>query len=145
MMLFRLSFKQQSCKLMKNVVILFIAVTFLSCSSGTSEKEKIYMAGSLMEKLRHHAAYADSLKVEVFILDEKAANYLVEIPGGGYAFSKQYKAKVAGNKELSALVEKCNVSVLAYGTLKTYIAKEFITKIPGKPGDSLKQIFNTLR
>lgn len=130
---------------MKSVIVLLTAVIFLSCKSEDSERKKIFMAGTLMEKLRYNAAYADSLKVEVFLVDEKAANYLVEIPGGGYAFSKQYKMQVADNKELSALVEKCNVSVLAYGTLKTYIAKEIIAKIPGKSGDSLKHIFSTLR
>jgi hypothetical protein len=130
---------------MKSVIVLLTAVIFLSCKSENSDSKKIFMAGALMEKLRHNAAYSDSLKVEVFLVDEKAANYLVEIPGGGYAFSKQYKMKIADNKELSALVEKCNVSVLAYGTLKTYIAKELIAKIPGKSGDSLKHIFSTLR
>ena len=130
---------------MKKIVFL-LSVCFLSaCSAQLSDQEKVEMAGMLILELEKKAEYTDSLKVEVLLMDPAAEKNLVEIPGGGYAFSKEYKQKVSGNKPLYNLVEKCNVSVLAYGTLKSYVAKELIRKVPGRQGDSLMSIYHTLR
>lgn len=125
--------------------ILAFCIFLAACGNKLNEKEKIYLAGQMIEQLQQRSSYADSLKVEVFLMDENAQNNLVQIPGGGYAFSKQYKEKIATNKPLAKLVEQCNVSVLAYGTLKSYVAKDLLRKIPGRKGDSLMKIFSKLR
>lgn len=130
---------------MKNIVYLLAACLLSACSTTLSEREKVQMAGVLLVELEKKAAYSDSLKVEVLLLDPPAQNSLVEIPGGGFAFSKEYKEKVAGNKPLYNLVEKCNISVLAYGTLKSYVVQELIRKVPGREGDSLMNIYSKLR
>lgn len=130
---------------MKNRVFLFALCLLSACSARLSDQEKVHMAGMLLTELEKKAAYSDSLKVEVLLQDPSAQNSLVQIPGGGFAFSKEYKKQVSGNKPLYNLVEKCNVSVLAYGTLKSYVAKELIGKVPGAQGDSLMQIYNKLR
>ncbi|MBL7711814.1 MAG: hypothetical protein JNL13_05095, partial [Chitinophagaceae bacterium] len=130
---------------MKNVCFLFVLSFLSACSAQLGDKEKVHLAGTLLHELEQKAAYADSLKVEVLLLDPSAQNSLVQIPGGGFAFSKEYKEKVSGNKPLYRLVEKCNVSVLAYGTLKSYVAKELIGKVPDREKDSLMRIYNNLR
>jgi len=133
-------------KLMKMKKLMLACIIFLSaCTSKITNEEKVKMAGLLIEQLQDKAEYSDSLKVAVFLLDETAQDNLVKIPGGGYGFSKQYKEKIGGNKELARLVDKCNVSVLAYGTFKKHVAKELIEKVPGSEGDSLRQLFLKLR
>lgn len=126
-------------------MFLFALCLLSACSARLGDKEKLHMAGTLLNELEKKAAYSDSLKVEVLLQDPSAQNSLVQIPGGGFAFSKEYKEKVSGNKPLYNLVEKCNVSVLAYGTLKSYVAKELIGKVTGSQGDSLMRIYNKLR
>lgn len=124
---------------------LMLIVMMTACKPRVSQDEKVFLAGKLLQELQRKAEYNDSLKVEIFLIDEQAQHHMVQLPGGGFAFSKQYKEQVAANKQLAQLVQHCNVSVLAYGTLKSYVAREVIRKIPGKQGDSLQQIYLALR
>ncbi|WP_344821810.1 hypothetical protein [Rurimicrobium arvi] len=116
-----------------------------SCNRKVMRTNSVMLASEMIVRLETAAEYSDSLKAAVLLRDAQAIHHVVPLPSGGYGFSRQYLDANKSDPQFYRLIRDCNVSVLAYESLKRYVGNEMMQSVSGPGSDTIRERWNELR